>query len=212
MHDIFDVGVAISTLSKDKKLIIWIALFIAFAIKMPVFPLHSWLPDSHSNATIPGSVLLAAIVLKLGPYGMLRFIVPFFHEINQIASPTLSFIGAIGVVYGAIAAFSQNDIKKIIAYSSISHMGFITSGMFINNTNALMGSIFQMISHGLSSAALFFCTGFLYSRVKSRKTEDYGGLFHITPKLAGLFTVFMFSAIGVPGTSGFISEFLIILG
>ncbi|CAK8163201.1 NADH-quinone oxidoreductase subunit M [Candidatus Xenohaliotis californiensis] len=202
----------IATLTSNIRLCVWIAMFIAFAVKLPMLPLHMWLPNAHTNAPTIGSAALAAIMLKLGAYGMLRFIVPFFSDINKLVVNYINILSISAVIYGALAAFAQKDVKKIIAYSSISHMGFVTVGLFSGNVNAIIGAIFQMIAHGLSSAALFFCVGILKQKIHGKLLDDYGGIARIAPKLAAFFLFFTFSAIGVPGTSGFVAEFLIVLG
>lgn len=202
---------SVASLSFEERKWLWLAFFLAFAIKIPVFPLHSWLPEAHVQAPTAGSVLLAGILLKLGTFGMLRVNLQLFPEISQHFSVMIFILGVISIFYASLAAIAQNDIKKIIAYSSIAHMGFALIGLFSGARSGVDGAIFQMISHGLISAALFFCIGMIYRQSKTLQLEDYGGLIEKIPKFGGFFLFFCMASIGLPATSGFIGEFLVML-
>lgn len=193
---------------------IWLfaAFFIAFAIKVPVFPFHSWLPDAHVEAPTAGSVILAGVLLKMGVYGMLRFCFPLFPDAVRMCTPLIVGIGLTGVIYGAFLAFAQNDLKKLIAYSSISHMGLIIVGIFALNVSGVTGGIIQMVNHGLSTGALFILVGALYERKGTRNLDEMGGLAGRVPVLASCFMVALLSSIGFPGLNGFVGEFLLLLG
>jgi len=192
--------------------LLWLAFFSSFAVKMPMWPVHTWLPDAHVEAPTAGSVILAAILLKMAGYGFLRFSVGMFPVASDYFVPFVYTLSIIAVIYTSLVALMQEDMKKLIAYSSVAHMGFVTLGIFTFTTQGIEGSIFQMISHGVISAALFLCVGVLYDRVHSRLINSYGGVVNILPKYSMLFAVFMLGALGLPGTSGFVGEILVLLG
>ena len=191
---------------------IFLAFVLAFSVKVPVFPVHTWLPDAHTEAPTAGSVILAGVMLKLGTYGFLRYGLFLFPEAAVWFAPVMMILGTIGILYGAVAATMQKDLKRLVAYSSVAHLGFIVLGTFAINTEALTGSVVQMVNHGLSTGALFFLVGWMYERRHTRQIADLGGLQKVAPVFAGVFTVVMFSSIGLPGLNGFIGEFLILLG
>jgi NADH-quinone oxidoreductase subunit M len=190
----------------------WLAFFASFAVKMPMWPVHTWLPDAHVEAPTAGSVVLAAILLKMGGYGFLRFSLPMFPEASLYFTPLVFTLSAIAIVYTSLVALMQEDIKKLIAYSSVAHMGFVTMGIFAGNTQGVAGSVFQMISHGVVSGALFLCVGVVYDRLHTREIAAYGGLVNRMPLYALVFMVFTMANVGLPGTSGFVGEFLTLLG
>jgi len=192
--------------------LLWLAFFSSFAVKMPMWPVHTWLPDAHVEAPTAGSVILAAILLKMAGYGFLRFSVGMFPVASDYFIPFVYTLSIIAIIYTSLVALMQEDMKKLIAYSSVAHMGFVTLGIFTFTTQGIEGSIFQMISHGVISAALFLCVGVLYDRVHSRLINSYGGVVNILPKYSMLFAVFMLGALGLPGTSGFVGEILVLLG
>ena len=192
--------------------LLWLAFFSSFAVKMPMWPVHTWLPDAHVEAPTPGSVILAAILLKMGGYGFLRFSVGLFPIASEYFTPLIFALSIIAIIYTSLVALMQDDMKKLIAYSSIAHMGFVTLGIFTFNKQGIEGSIIQMFSHGLISAALFLSIGVLYDRTHSRMIKSYGGLVHILPKYSFLFMVFALGTLGLPGTSGFVGEFLVLIG
>jgi len=192
--------------------ILWLAFFSSFAVKTPMWPVHTWLPDAHVEAPTAGSVLLAAILLKMAGYGFIRFSVGLFPIASEYFIPLIYFLSLVAIIYTSLVALMQEDMKKLIAYSSVAHMGFVTLGIFTFTQQGIEGSIFQMISHGLVSAALFFSVGVVYERTHSRLINNYGGLVSIMPKYAIVLMVFTLGAIGLPGTSGFIGEFLILMG
>jgi NADH-quinone oxidoreductase subunit M len=194
------------------QVIVFIAFFMAFAVKVPMWPVHTWLPDAHVEAPTGGSVVLAAIMLKLGGYGFLRLSLPIVPDASLHLAPVVIGLSLIAVVYIGLVALVQTDMKKLIAYSSISHMGFVTLGIFIFNTQGVEGAVLQMISHGFISAAMFLCVGVLYDRMHSRQIADYGGVANKMPVFAALFMLFAMANAGLPGTSGFVGEFLVILG
>ena len=200
------------TLSSKEETYLFLAFLLAFSIKIPVFPLHTWLPDAHVEAPTGGSVILAGVLLKLGLYGLIRLAVPLFpHAMAQFA-PLLALLGVIGIVFGALVAWVQTDIKKLVAYSSVSHLGFCVLGFAALNVISIQGSILQMINHGVSTAALFFAVGVLYDRKHTREIENYGGIAAKVPVFALVFLVFTLSSIGLPLTNGFIGEFMILVG
>ena len=192
--------------------LLWLAFFSSFAVKTPMWPVHTWLPDAHVEAPTAGSVLLAAILLKMAGYGFIRFSLGLFPVASEYFIPLIYTLSLIAIVYTSLVALMQEDMKKLIAYSSVAHMGFVTLGIFTMTKQGIEGSIFQMISHGLVSAALFLSVGVVYERLHTRLINKYGGLVSIMPKYAIVFMVFTLGAIGLPGTSGFIGEFLILIG
>ena len=192
--------------------VLWLAFFSSFAVKMPMWPVHTWLPDAHVEAPTAGSVLLAAILLKMAGYGFLRFSIGMFPVASEYFTPLIFTLSIIAIIYTSLVALMQEDMKKLIAYSSVAHMGFVTLGIFTFTSQGIEGSIFQMISHGLISAALFLCVGVLYDRVHSRLISSYGGIVNVLPKYSLVFAIFMLAALGLPGTSGFVGEILILLG
>tara|TARA_A100001011_G_scaffold176755_1_gene185440 strand:+ start:5949 stop:7448 length:1500 start_codon:yes stop_codon:yes gene_type:complete len=192
--------------------LLWLAFFSSFAVKTPMWPVHTWLPDAHVEAPTAGSVLLAAILLKMAGYGFIRFSIGIFPIASINFTPLIFILSLIAIIYTSLVALMQDDMKKLIAYSSVAHMGYVTLGIFTFNEQGLQGSIIQMVSHGLVSAALFLCVGVVYDRVHSRMIRDYGGLVSIMPKYALLMMVFTLGAVGLPGTSGFVGEFLILMG
>ncbi|HEU4340481.1 MAG TPA: NADH-quinone oxidoreductase subunit M [Candidatus Binatia bacterium] len=191
---------------------LFLAFALSFAIKVPVFPLHTWLPDAHVEAPTAGSVILAAILLKLGTYGFLRFALPLFPDAARVAAPFFIGLAVIGVIYGAVVAMMQADIKRLVAYSSVSHLGFVMLGLFVFNVQGLQGGIYQMLSHGLSTGALFLLVGMIYDRRHTRLIQDFGGLWRQIPIFSALLLVVTFSSIGLPGLNGFVGEFLILVG
>ncbi len=190
----------------------WLAFFASFAVKLPMWPVHTWLPDAHVEAPTAGSVILAAILLKMGGYGFLRFSVPMFPLATDMFAPLVFGLSVIAIIYTSLVALAQEDMKKLIAYSSIAHMGFVTMGIFSLNMQGIQGGIFQMISHGLVSAALFLCVGIIYDRMHTRQISAYGGLVHRMPVYAFTFMLFTLANVGLPGTSGFVGEFLTLIG
>ena len=206
--------VELNNLGVDVKYqnLLWLAFFSSFAVKTPMWPFHTWLPDAHVEAPTAGSVLLAAILLKMAGYGFIRFSIGLFPIASENFVPLIYTLSLIAIVYTSLVALMQDDMKKLIAYSSVAHMGFVTLGIFTMTQQGLEGSIVQMISHGLVSAALFVCVGVVYDRMHSRLIITYGGLVSVMPKYAILFMVFTLAAVGLPGTSGFVGEFLILMG
>ena len=199
-------------LGMTAQILIFIAFFMAFAVKVPMFPLHTWLPDAHVEAPTGGSVVLAAIMLKVGAYGFLRFSMPIAPDASHELAWLMVTLSLIAVVYIGLVALAQSDMKKLVAYSSISHMGFVTLGLFIFNAYGMEGALLQMISHGFVSGALFLCIGVMYDRVHSRQIVDYGGVANTMPVFAAFFMLFAMANSGLPGTSGFVGEFMVILG
>lgn len=191
---------------------LWLAFFASFAVKMPMWPVHTWLPDAHVQAPTAGSVILAGILLKLGGYGFLRFSLPMFPLASDMFAPFVFALSVIAIIYTSLVAMMQEDIKKLIAYSSVAHMGYVTMGIFAANQQGVQGAIFQMISHGFVSGALFLCVGVIYDRLHTREIAAYGGLVNNMPKYALAFMVFTMANVGLPGTSGFIGEFLTLIG
>jgi NADH-quinone oxidoreductase subunit M len=199
-------------LSLPEQILIFIAFFTAFAVKVPMWPVHTWLPDAHVEAPTGGSVVLAAIMLKVGAYGFLRFSLPIAPDASHALAVFMITLSLIAVVYIGLVALVQADMKKLIAYSSISHMGFVTLGFFLFNAYGVEGALVQMISHGFISGAMFLCVGVLYDRMHSRQIADYGGVVNKMPVFAALFMLFAMSNSGLPGTSGFVGEFMVIMG
>ncbi len=191
---------------------LWLAFFASFAIKVPMWPVHTWLPDAHVEAPTAGSVILAGILLKLGGYGFIRFSLPMFPLASHYFTPLIFTLSAIAVIYTSLVALAQTDMKKLVAYSSIAHMGFVTMGLFALTQEAVQGAVIQMLSHGLVSAALFLCVGVLYDRMHTHEIARFGGLVERMPAYAFVFMAFTLASVGLPGTSGFIGEFLILLG
>ncbi len=204
---LFEIGID----AKYQNLL-WLAFFSSFAVKTPMWPVHTWLPDAHVEAPTAGSVLLAAILLKMAGYGFIRFSLGLFPIASEYFVPLIYTLSLIAIVYTSLVALMQEDMKKLIAYSSVAHMGFVTLGIFTMTEQGIEGSIFQMISHGLVSAALFLCVGVVYERHHTRLISKYGGLVSIMPRYAIVFMVFTLAAIGLPGTSGFVGEFLVLMG
>ena len=191
---------------------LWLAFFASFAVKMPMWPVHTWLPDAHVEAPTAGSVILAAILLKMGGYGFLRFSLPMFPDASESFAPFVFVLSIVAIIYTSLVALMQEDMKKLIAYSSVAHMGFVTMGIFTMTRQGIDGALFQMISHGLVSGALFLCVGVAYDRMHTREIAAYGGLVHRMPLYAFIFMIFTMANVGLPGTSGFIGEFLTLVG
>ncbi len=191
---------------------LWLAFFASFAVKIPMWPVHTWLPDAHVEAPTAGSVILAGVLLKMGGYGFLRFSLPMFPEASEFFTPLVFALSCVAVIYTSLVALAQEDMKKLIAYSSVAHMGFVTIGIFTATNQGIAGAIFQMLSHGIVSAALFLCVGVVYDRLHTREIARYGGLVHRMPAYAAVFMVFTLASVGLPGTSGFVGEFLVLLG
>ncbi len=193
---------------------IWLfaAFFLGFAIKVPMFPFHTWLPDAHTDAPTAGSVLLAGVLLKMGTYGFVRFCLPLFPAASHYFVPLIAGLSLVGIIYGALVALVQTDVKRLVAYSSVSHMGFVMLGMFALNTQGITGSILQMVNHGISTGALFLIIGMIYERRHTRAISDFGGLSHRMPVYSAIFGISLFSSIGLPGLNGFVGEFLILVG
>ena len=191
---------------------LWLACFAAFAVKMPMWPVHTWLPDAHVQAPTAGSVILAGVMLKLGGYGFIRFSLSMFPLASDYFAPFVFTLSILAIIYTSLVAMMQDDIKKLIAYSSVAHMGYVTMGIFAANVQGVQGAIFQMLSHGIVSGALFLCVGVIYDRLHTREISAYGGLVNNMPKYAVAFMVFTMANVGLPGTSGFVGEFLTIMG
>jgi NADH-quinone oxidoreductase subunit M len=191
---------------------LWLGFFASFAVKLPMWPVHTWLPDAHVEAPTAGSVVLAAILLKMGGYGFIRFSLSMFPDASVYFAPLVFALSVIAIIYTSLVALAQESTKKLIAYSSVAHMGFVTMGIFAANTQGIQGAVYQMISHGLVSGALFLCTGVLYDRMHTYEITAYGGLVQRMPLYALVFMVFTFANIGLPGTTGFIGEFLTLIG
>ncbi len=207
VEKLYEIGI-----DSNYQNLLWLAFFSSFAVKTPMWPVHTWLPDAHVEAPTAGSVLLAAILLKMAGYGFIRFSLGLFPLASDYFVPLIYFLSLVAIIYTSLVALMQEDMKKLIAYSSVAHMGFVTLGIFTMTQQGIEGSIFQMISHGLVSAALFLCVGVVYERHHTRIINKYGGLVQIMPKYAIVFMVFTLGAIGLPGTSGFVGEFLILMG
>jgi NADH-quinone oxidoreductase subunit M len=199
-------------LPANEQMWLFLAFALSFSIKVPLFPLHTWLPDAHVEAPTAASVILAAILLKFGTYGFLRFALPLFPDAALASAPYFVALSVIGIIYGAAVAMMQSDIKKLVAYSSVSHLGFVMLGLFALNMQGVQGGIYQMLNHGLSTGALFLLVGMIYERRHSRMIDDFGGLWQQVPVFSGLLMLVTLSSIGLPGLNGFIGEFLILLG
>ena len=197
---------------QEFQYLLWLAFFSSFAVKLPMWPLHTWLPDAHVEAPTAGSVILAAILLKMAGYGFIRFSLGLFPVASDFFTPLIFALSVIAIIYTSLVALMQDDMKRLIAYSSVAHMGFVTIGIFSLNKQGLDGSIIQMISHGIISAALFLCVGVLYDRFQSRMISSYGGIVNVMPKYSFVFMIFTLGALGLPGTSGFVGEFLVLIG
>jgi NADH-quinone oxidoreductase subunit M len=191
---------------------LFLAFAFSFAIKVPMFPVHTWLPDAHTDAPTAGSVILAAILLKMGTYGYVRFAIPLFPAATLEFTPLFATLAVIGIIYGALVAMMQEDVKRLVAYSSVSHLGFVMLGIFAMNLQGLSGGMLQMINHGISTGALFLIVGFIYERRHTRLIADFGGLSKKMPVFATIFMIITFSSVGLPGTNGFVGEFLILVG
>ena len=200
------------TYSSNTQFWLFLAFFLSFAIKMPMFPFHTWLPDAHSEASTAGSVILAGVLLKMGGYGFLRFCLPMFPEASANFAPYILWLSVIAIIYGGYMALAQSDLKKLVAYSSVSHMGFVTLGIFVFNSQGIQGAVLQMFNHGITAAALFICVGQFSDRTHSRAISDYGGLHKPMPRFVALFFLFSVGSFGLPGTSNFIGEFLVLVG
>ena len=200
------------SLPADLQFWLWLAFFASFAVKTPMWPVHTWLPDAHVEAPTAGSVILAAVLLKMGGYGFIRFSLGLFPVASEFFMPLIFILSVVAVIYTSLVALMQTDMKKLIAYSSVAHMGFVTIGIFTVNMQGLQGSIMQMLSHGIVSAALFLCVGVVYDRIHTREINKYGGLVHKMPRYSFVFMVFIMASIGLPGTSGFVGEILILIG
>ena len=196
----------------EYQYLLWLAFLSSFAVKLPMWPVHTWLPDAHVEAPTAGSVILAAILLKMAGYGFLRFSIGMFPVASHFFTPLIFTLSIVAIIYTSLIALMQEDMKKLIAYSSVAHMGYVTLGIFTFTKQGVEGSMYQMISHGLISAALFLCVGFLYDRMYSREIKSYGGVVNILPKFSLIFIIFTLAALGLPGTSGFVGEFLVLVG
>ena len=199
-------------LDRDLQLWLWLAFFASFAVKVPMWPVHTWLPDAHVEAPTAGSVILAGVLLKMGAYGFLRFSVPMLPLATDFFTPMIYALSIVAIIYTSLVALAQEDMKKLIAYSSVAHMGFVTIGIFTLTHQGVQGAVVQMLSHGFVSAALFLCVGVVYDRIHSREIASYGGLVERMPRYAAVFMVFMLASVGLPGTSGFVGEFLVLVG
>jgi NADH-quinone oxidoreductase subunit M len=207
VRELVDLGLATATARW-----LFIAFLVAFAVKVPLFPLHTWLPDAHTEAPTAGSVILAAVLLKIGAYGLIRFNLSLFPEASRYFADAVSVLALIGIVYGAIVALIQTDLKRLVAYSSVSHLGFVVLGTFAFTQQAMAGGVLQMVNHGLSTGALFLLVGMVYERTHTRDLARMGGLMSVTPWLAGTFLFVALSSVGLPGLNNFVGEFLVILG
>jgi NADH-quinone oxidoreductase subunit M len=194
------------------EMLLFLAFFVAFAVKVPLFPLHTWLPDAHVEAPTAGSVMLAGVLLKMGTYGMIRFCLPLFPEASRRAAPWVAALAIIGIIYGALVALVQPNLKKLVAYSSVSHLGFVVLGIFAFRNISMQGAVYQMLAHGISTGALFLLVGMLYDRRHTFEISEYGGLATPMPKLATFFLVAALASMGLPMLNGFVGEFLVLLG
>lgn len=210
--DIVALTAAAPKLAFGVQVWLWLAFFASFAVKMPMWPVHTWLPDAHVEAPTAGSVILAGVLLKMGGYGFLRFSLPMLPDASAALAPYVFTLSIIAIVYTSLVALVQEDMKKLIAYSSVAHMGYVTLGIFAATKQGIEGAVFQMLSHGIVSAALFLCVGVVYDRLHTREIARYGGLVNNMPRYAAVFMIFMLGSVGLPGTSGFVGEFLTLLG
>jgi NADH-quinone oxidoreductase subunit M len=210
--DIPTLSVQAATLPLNIQQILWLAFFASFAVKVPMWPVHTWLPDAHVQAPTAGSVILAGVLLKLGAYGFLRLSLPMLPLASEYFADFVYVLSCVAIVYTSLVALMQEDMKKMIAYSSIAHMGYVTAGIFSFNEQAIDGAIYQCLSHGIISAALFLCVGVLYDRMHTKKIDAYGGVVQKMPRFALVFLIFTMASVGLPGTSGFVGEFLVMLG
>ncbi len=201
-----------SGFAKDMQIWLWLAFFASFAVKVPMWPVHTWLPDAHVEAPTAGSVILAGVLLKMGAYGFLRFSVPMLPYATEFFTPLVYTLSIVAVIYTSLVALVQEDMKKLIAYSSVAHMGYVTIGIFSMTTQGVEGALYQMLSHGIVSAALFLCVGVIYDRMHTREISRYGGLAGRMPKYAAIFMLFTMASVGLPGTGGFVGEFLVLVG
>ena len=199
-------------LTPQQELLLFLAFFLAFAIKVPLFPFHTWLPDAHVEAPTAGSVLLAGVLLKMGTYGLIRFSLPLFPNMSHFLAPLISVLAIVGIIYGALVAMVQPDMKKLVAYSSVSHLGFIVLGIFSFTAEGVEGAVYQMLNHGVSTGALFLLVGMIYERRHTRLISDFGGIANRMPVYAAVFLFVTLSSIGLPGLNGFVGEFLVLLG
>ena len=199
-------------INKEYQKYLWLGFFASFAVKTPMWPVHTWLPDAHVEAPTSGSVILAAILLKMAGYGFIRFSLGLFPDASIYFAPLVFVLSIIAIIYTSLVALIQKDMKKLIAYSSVAHMGFVTIGIFVFNKQGIEGSIFQMISHGIISSALFLCVGVVYDRMHTRQISDYGGVVNVMPKYAIMFMIFTLGSLGLPGTSGFVGEIMVLIG
>ena len=211
-HTFDMIALAEQTYSSTSQFWMFLAFMLAFAIKLPMFPFHTWLPDAHAEAPTAGSVILAGVLLKMGGYGFLRICLPIFPDASASFAPFMLWLSVVAILYGGFMALAQDDIKKLVAYSSISHMGFVTLGIFVFNSQGIQGAILQMFNHGIVTGAMFLAVGVLYDRTHSRLIGDYGGLHKQMPQFVALFCVFSVASFGLPGTCGFIGEVLVLLG
>jgi NADH-quinone oxidoreductase subunit M len=209
LPDLYKIG---NTIPHQIQMWMFGAFFLSFAIKVPLFPLHTWLPDAHVEAPTAGSILLAGVLLKMGTYGLIRFCLPLFPQSAVLYAPFISVLAVIGIIYGALVAMVQTDMKKLVAYTSVSHLGFIVLGIFAMTVESMQGAVIQMINHGLSTGALFFLVGILYERTHRREIAFYGGIAKLVPLYSTVLMIVMLSSISVPGLNGFVGEFLILLG
>jgi NADH-quinone oxidoreductase subunit M len=205
-------GLRSHPLSPTEQMSLFLAFALAFAIKVPLFPFHTWLPDAHTEAPTAGSVILAGVLLKMGTYGFIRFAIPFFPSAAAGAAPWIMALAVVGIVFGACMCLVQEDLKKLIAYSSVSHLGFVVLGIFALNPRGVTGAVYQMLGHGISTGALFLLVGCIYDRTHTRRISDYGGMARVLPRWAVVFLVVLLSSIGLPGLNGFVGEFWILLG
>jgi len=201
-----------TSLAPNTALLLMLGFFIAFAVKLPIFPLHTWLPDAHTEAPTAGSVILAGLLLKTGAYGLIRFVLPLFPDASHRMAPLMMTLGVIAILYGAVLAVGQSDLKRLVAYTSVSHMGFVLLGVFAGNELALQGAVIQMVSHGISTGALFILAGLLQERMHTREIANMGGLWETMPSLSGAGLVFAMASLGLPGLGDFVGEFLVLLG